>query len=96
MTCNRPGPPSAAKDWLASLSEMALQSLPAWTRVKVCPAMVMVPARLVGKKGGKLPEDVFTPIPYIVPAQLFAAALAEEKGLNPDQPRSLEKVTRTM
>jgi glucosamine--fructose-6-phosphate aminotransferase (isomerizing) len=42
-----------------------------------------------------LPE-MFTPIPYIVPAQLFAATLAEHKGLNPDQPRTLSKVTRTM
>ncbi len=42
-----------------------------------------------------LPER-YTPIPYIIPAQLFAACLAEEKGLNPDQPRTLSKVTRTM
>ncbi len=42
-----------------------------------------------------LPE-MFSPIPYIVPAQLFAAKLAAEKGLNPDQPRTLSKVTRTM
>jgi glucosamine--fructose-6-phosphate aminotransferase (isomerizing) len=43
-----------------------------------------------------LPADVFTPIPYIVPAQLFAAALAAEKGLNPDHPRTLTKITRTV
>ncbi|HOK46206.1 MAG TPA: SIS domain-containing protein [Bryobacteraceae bacterium] len=47
------------------------------------------------KRGGR-PEELFTPIPYIVPAQLFAARLAEEKGLNPDQPRTLSKVTRTI
>ena len=41
-------------------------------------------------------EELFTPIPYIIPAQLFAASLAEEKGLNPDQPRALTKVTRTL
>lgn len=45
---------------------------------------------------GPLPADVFTPIPYVVPAQLFAACLAEVKGLNPDQPRTLSKVTRTL
>jgi glucosamine--fructose-6-phosphate aminotransferase (isomerizing) len=45
---------------------------------------------------GPLPADVYTPIPYIIPAQLFAASLAEVKGLNPDQPRTLSKVTRTM
>jgi glucosamine--fructose-6-phosphate aminotransferase (isomerizing) len=41
-------------------------------------------------------EEIFTPIPYIVPAQLFSARLAEEKGFNPDQPRTLSKVTRTL
>jgi len=40
--------------------------------------------------------DLYTPIPYIVPAQLFAAQLAEVKGLNPDRPRMLQKITRTM
>jgi glucosamine--fructose-6-phosphate aminotransferase (isomerizing) len=42
------------------------------------------------------PEDLYTPIPYIVPAQLFAAHLAALKGLNPDAPRTLNKITRTM
>jgi fructoselysine-6-P-deglycase FrlB-like protein len=32
----------------------------------------------------------------MVPAQLFAALLADAKGLNPDTPRSLSKVTRTL
>ena len=41
-------------------------------------------------------DELFTPIPYIVPAQLLAESLAEEKGLNPDQPRALSKVTRTL
>jgi len=45
--------------------------------------------------GRRIPE-VLTPIPYIVPAQLFAALLAEEKGLNPDHPRTLSKVTMTL
>lgn len=53
-----------------------------------------VPVKLAHK--GQLPEDVYTPIPYIIPAQLFAAKLAEQKGLNPDQPRLLSKVTRTL
>lgn len=43
-----------------------------------------------------VPEELYTPLPYIVPAQILAACLAEEKGLNPDQPRALEKVTRTL
>jgi len=41
-------------------------------------------------------DELFTPIPYIVPAQLFSARLAEEKCFNPDQPRTLSKVTRTL
>lgn len=41
-------------------------------------------------------DEIFTPIPYIIPAQLFAASLAMEKGLNPDEPRTISKVTRTM
>jgi glucosamine--fructose-6-phosphate aminotransferase (isomerizing) len=41
-------------------------------------------------------KEVMTPIPYIVPAQLFAAHLAAQKGLNPDQPRTLNKVTLTL
>ena len=41
-------------------------------------------------------EELYSPIPYVIPAQLFAACLAAEKGLNPDQPRTLQKVTRTL
>ncbi len=40
--------------------------------------------------------EFLTPIPYLIPAQMFAALLAEAKGLNPDQSRSLAKVTRTL
>jgi glucosamine--fructose-6-phosphate aminotransferase (isomerizing) len=47
-------------------------------------------------QAGALPADVWTPVPYIIPAQLFAAHLAEQKGLDPDSPRTLSKVTRTM
>jgi glucosamine--fructose-6-phosphate aminotransferase (isomerizing) len=41
-------------------------------------------------------NEFLAPIPYIIPAQLFAALLADAKGLNPDAPRSLSKVTRTL
>ena len=44
---------------------------------------------------GRIPE-IYTPIPYIVPGQLFAAELAAAKGLNPDEPRSLKIITRTV
>jgi glucosamine--fructose-6-phosphate aminotransferase (isomerizing) len=40
--------------------------------------------------------EFLSPIPYIIPAQLFAGYLSEAKGLDADQPRSLSKVTRTL
>jgi glutamine---fructose-6-phosphate transaminase (isomerizing) len=49
--------------------------------------VMRVPARL---------RELYTLIPYIIPAQLFAACLAKEKGLDPDRPRTLSKVTRTL
>jgi glucosamine--fructose-6-phosphate aminotransferase (isomerizing) len=42
------------------------------------------------------PEDLYTPIPYIIPGQLFTACLAAAKGINPDAPRQLAKVTQTI
>jgi glucosamine--fructose-6-phosphate aminotransferase (isomerizing) len=41
-------------------------------------------------------DEILTPIPFIIPAQLFAAYLSEAKGLDPDAPRSLSKVTKTV
>jgi glucosamine--fructose-6-phosphate aminotransferase (isomerizing) len=41
-------------------------------------------------------NEMLSPIPYIIPAQMFAALLAETKGLSPDQPRSISKVTKTV
>jgi glucosamine--fructose-6-phosphate aminotransferase (isomerizing) len=66
-----------------------LQSLKAETLVigSEKDAGIRIPARL---------KELFTPIPYIVPAQLLAAHLAVEKGLDPDKPRTLSKVTRTL
>jgi glucosamine--fructose-6-phosphate aminotransferase (isomerizing) len=55
---------------------------------------IVIPARLGARS--RRPEELYTPIPYIVPAQLFAACLAEWKGLDPDRPRALTKVTRTL
>ncbi len=43
----------------------------------------------------RIPE-LLTPIPYIIPAQVFAACLADQKGLDPDRPRTLTKVTLTL
>lgn len=58
-----------------------------------------IPARLAlkpAKGAAALPEDLLTPIPYIIPAQIFAASLSAVKGLDPDQPRGLSKVTLTL
>lgn len=44
----------------------------------------------------RIGDETFSPIPYIIPAQLFAAHLAAQKGLDPDRPRGLTKVTRTL
>jgi glucosamine--fructose-6-phosphate aminotransferase (isomerizing) len=55
---------------------------------------ISVPVKLGRRRA--IPEDLYTPIPYIIPAQIFAACLAEQKGLDPDRPRTLTKVTRTL
>jgi glucosamine--fructose-6-phosphate aminotransferase (isomerizing) len=52
------------------------------------PRAVVIPA--------KLSQELYTPIPYIIPAQIFAASLAAWKGIDADRPRTLSKVTRTL
>lgn len=55
---------------------------------------ITIPAALAAENS--VCEDLYTPIPYIVPGQLFAASLAEVKHLDPDHPRTLSKITRTI
>ena len=46
----------------------------------------------------KLPEGIpewLTPILTVIPGQLFACRLASEKGLDPDNPPGLHKITQT-
>jgi glutamine---fructose-6-phosphate transaminase (isomerizing) len=62
--------------------------------IQLHPRAFVVP-RKVGRRGNR-PEELYTPIPYIIPAQLFAAVCAGRKGLDPDRPRTLTKVTRTL
>ncbi|MBI1746608.1 MAG: SIS domain-containing protein [Acidobacteria bacterium] len=72
-----------------------LQSLNADTLVissvkvlrRSCRRLILVPGSI---------KELYTPIPYIIPGQLFAALLARAKGLNPDRPRALSKITRTV
>jgi glucosamine--fructose-6-phosphate aminotransferase (isomerizing) len=40
--------------------------------------------------------DLYSAIPYIIPGQIFAEKLSLAKGLSPDRPRSLTKVTKTL
>jgi glutamine---fructose-6-phosphate transaminase (isomerizing) len=79
------------REMMATLSELKAETLIVTDVSNVEAARdrrsVIVPVAL---------DELFTPIPYIIPAQLFAASLSEEKGLNPDQPRALNKVTRTL
>jgi glucosamine--fructose-6-phosphate aminotransferase (isomerizing) len=62
--------------------------------IEIASRSVVVPANLA--RSSPIAEDLYTPIPYIVPAQLLVAYLATEKGLDPDHPRTLSKVTRTL
>jgi glucosamine--fructose-6-phosphate aminotransferase (isomerizing) len=57
------------------------------TAARYASRVISIPARI---------PETFSPIPYIVPAQLFSAALAAEKGLDPDRPRALSKITRNV
>ncbi len=60
--------------------------------VKANDRAIVVPANMA-RKGG-LRSCIRHPV--VVPAQLFAASLAAPKGSDPDQPRTLQKVTRTL
>lgn len=80
------------QEMLATLSGLKAETLVITDRAntaahKTATRELIIPARL---------PELFSPIPYIIPAQLFSAALAVEKGFNPDQPRTLSKVTKTL
>ena len=92
---------TATKELLAKLLAIKAETLAITDRSNkaanakdLAKATLTIPADLATKS--RLPEEIFTPIPYIIPAQLFAASLATVKGLNPDQPRTLSKVTQTI
>jgi glutamine---fructose-6-phosphate transaminase (isomerizing) len=62
--------------------------------LRVAKRAICLPCSITTK--GPLPSEYLTPIPYIIPAQMLAACLAVEMGLNPDKPRTLSKVTQTL
>jgi glucosamine--fructose-6-phosphate aminotransferase (isomerizing) len=55
-------------------------------------------ATLAIDDGARLPSlpEWLSPLAAIIPAQLFAYHLALARGLDPDSPRNLQKVTRTL
>jgi glucosamine--fructose-6-phosphate aminotransferase (isomerizing) len=40
--------------------------------------------------------DLFSLLPCVIPGQIFAAMLAETKGLSPDKPSSFSRATQTV
>jgi glucosamine--fructose-6-phosphate aminotransferase (isomerizing) len=87
-------PPGAMLDGVKELM-MRLRELRADTLVitsdteaaSLCSRSILMPDEI---------NEFLAPIPYIIPGQIFAALLADAKGLDPDAPRSLSKVTRTL
>jgi glucosamine--fructose-6-phosphate aminotransferase (isomerizing) len=78
------------KDLIRRLQELRADTLAITADLDaaaMCSRLVILPREI---------DEFLAPIPYIIPAQLFAALLAEAKGLDPDKPRSLSKVTRTL
>jgi glutamine---fructose-6-phosphate transaminase (isomerizing) len=78
------------KDLIARLRELSADTLAITgdlDTASMCSRSIVMPREI---------DEFLAPIPYIIPAQMFAALLAEAKGLDPDQPRSLSKVTRTL
>jgi glutamine---fructose-6-phosphate transaminase (isomerizing) len=81
---------AGTKDLIARLQQLRADTLAITGDIEaatMCTRAIIMPREI---------DEFLAPIPYIIPAQLFAALLAEAKGLNPDEPRSLSKVTRTM
>ena len=78
------------KDLIGRLKELHADTLAITADLeaaKACSRSIIMPREI---------DEFLAPIPYIIPGQLFAALLAEAKGLDPDAPRSLSKVTRTL
>ncbi|HYW72380.1 MAG TPA: SIS domain-containing protein [Pyrinomonadaceae bacterium] len=87
-------PPGAmlkdTRDLISRLAELKADTLAITADLEaaqMCSRSIIMPREI---------DEFSAPIPYIIPAQLFAALLAEAKGLDPDKPRSLSKVTRTL
>ncbi len=75
------------QEMLAKLQDLKAETVVITDQKNLAARVIQIPARI---------PELYTPIPYIIPAQLFAAALAREKNLDPDRPRTLTKITRTL
>src|SRR2546428_723278 len=81
---------AGVKDLIGRLSELRADTLCITSDLDaaaMCSRSIIMPREI---------DEFLAPIPYMIPGQLFAALLAEAKGLDPDSPRSLSKVTRTL
>jgi glucosamine--fructose-6-phosphate aminotransferase (isomerizing) len=81
---------AGVKDLIGRLKELHADTLTITADLEAagaCSRAIIMPREI---------DEFLAPIPYIIPGQLFAALLAEAKGLDPDAPRSLSKVTRTL
>jgi glucosamine--fructose-6-phosphate aminotransferase (isomerizing) len=87
-------PPGKAFSDLRRLTER-LRKLGAEVVAFSSPGSRIPAATRVIRVPGDIPE-IYSPIPYIVPGQIFAALLAQVKGIDPDKPRSLKIVTQTI
>jgi len=87
----QPGPTlKGSRELLTRLKGLGAETLVVSSEESVCKLAtraIRIPSKI---------EETLTAIPYIIPAQIFAGLLAATRGLSPDQPRSLTKVTRTV
>ncbi len=87
----------AEEQQLLALATTPIQlTLPSFTNAVVHRASGVYEGKDTTKTIDTSVAELLAPFAYIVTGQLFAQHLALQKGLNPDQPRSLSKITRTM
>jgi glucosamine--fructose-6-phosphate aminotransferase (isomerizing) len=87
---------------IASRDESLPAVLDAAARVRSAGATIVASGNAAAEIDGaafqlqvpEAPEPILSPLLSVLPGQLFAAALAQVKGLNADQPVGLTKVTR--
>jgi glucosamine--fructose-6-phosphate aminotransferase (isomerizing) len=88
--------------WAIASNDQTLPAvLEATTRAREAGAAIIASGSAAGSVAGasfvlpvpEPPSPLLTPLLSVIPGQLFAWALAKTKGLDPDEPRGLSKVT---